>query len=285
MNFTIGLKDFVFEMITPKTSIKFKKMRLLARFPKYRNKYTTTENNGLVNINQNNVNHVIIREKATTVINEIKVKGYSDSIELGSDTVEEIIQFCDNSPFTPDRAIEQSVKISFEDKVPPGTSTSSIFSIMNPHLNSELVSGIVEDSKLINIAEKYLGTKPILMNSQIWYTFPNTLNKTHHNFGFHYDIDDYRFLKFFFYLDDVTDEHGPHVIIKTSHIEASIFKFFNRRISNEMAHERYPGNIVYMKGKRGQGFAEDTFCYHKGCYPEKRRLIFQIQFGITSKVD
>ena len=147
---------------------------------------------------------------------------------------------------------------------------------------SEYVNSIVEDQFLLEIATKYLKTTPILLNSQIWYSFPGLEKKSHHNFGFHYDIDDYRFLKFFFYLDNVGDENGPHVIIESTHLEGSLFKFFNRRISDAVAHHRYGDKVVVMKGKAGQGFAEDTFCYHKGCYPKKRRLIFQVQFGISS---
>jgi hypothetical protein len=282
MNFIIGLKDFIFEMITPKTSIKFKKMRFLARFPDYRRVHNNTTRN-VDNTNQKNIKHVILNEETDTVVNELTVNGYSESIELESSTVAKIIKFLDGTFFMPDRSIEQSVRINFKDENSP--STSSIYSILNPHLRSELMREIVEDPQLIHIAEKYLDTQPILMNSQIWYTFPNTVNRNHHNFGFHYDIDDYRFLKFFFYLDEVTDDNGPHVIIKATHNEASLFKFFNRRISNELAQVRYSEKIIYMKGKSGQGFAEDTFCYHKGCYPKKRRLIFQIQFGITNKVN
>ena len=121
----------------------------------------------------------------------------------------------------------------------------------------------------------------MLLNSQIWYTFPQESKAKHHNFGFHYDIDDYRFLKFFFYLDDVDENTGPHVIIESSHKESSIFKFFNRRISDEVAESKYKNKIKVMLGKPGQGFAEDTFCYHKGTYPLKRRLILQVQFGIS----
>jgi len=283
MSFTVGLKNFIFEMISPKTSINFKKMRFLARFPTYRKQIRSKVISDNGNINQNSLNYVILSKKTEIVVNELDVNGYSESIRLSDSTVAQIIKFCDSSLFTPDRTIDQSVSISFEDENSP--STSSIFSILNPHLNSELISEIVEDSQLFQIAEQYLHAKPILMNSQIWYTFPNSVNKNHHNFGFHYDIDDYKFLKFFFYIDEVTNENGPHVIIRATHKESSIFKFFNRRISNELADKIYSDKIIIMKGKSGQGFAEDTFCYHKGCYPEKRRLIFQIQFGITSKVN
>ena len=33
-------------------------------------------------------------------------------------------------------------------------------------------------------------------------------------FGYHYDIDGFRFLKVFFYLTDVTEIHGPHALLK-----------------------------------------------------------------------
>ena len=35
-------------------------------------------------------------------------------------------------------------------------------------------------------------------------------------FGYHYDIDGFKFVKIFFYLTEVNENDGPHVFIKNT---------------------------------------------------------------------
>ena len=87
----------------------------------------------------------------------------------------------------------------------------------------------------------------------------------------------------FFYLDDVSNDNGPHIIIKGTHNNSHFFKVFNRQISDATAEEKYGENIVIMTGNKGDGFFEDTFTYHKGSYPKKRRLLLQFEYTISER--
>ncbi|WP_377109905.1 hypothetical protein [Pseudoalteromonas sp. R86517] len=281
MGYLTGIKDFFFELMSPKTSISFKKMRLLARSPKLRERYANKLPKCKPTKEVQQSKWLTLKDENKLVLESLYQKGYAEGINLTPEAIEELIIYCDNKVFTPDRDVMGGTEVQFSDKNAPGV--SSIYSLMNPHNDSKVVQDLVELSPLKSLAQSYLGAMPVLMNSQIWYTFPIQGKANHHNFGFHYDVDDYKFLKFFFYLDKVDSDTGPHIIISGTHNESSAFKYFNRRISNNVAQKRYADKIVEMLGGAGAGFAEDTFCYHKGCFPNKRRLILQIQFGISIK--
>jgi hypothetical protein len=108
---------------------------------------------------------------------------------------------------------------------------------------------------------------------------------------FHYDLDDYRFIKFFFYLTDVDLYSGPHVLIRGSHK--------NKKLSHQLLGVRCASkpdedivgcygaeNLVTICGPAGLGFAEDATCFHKGTLPtQKERLLLQIEFAINNYGD
>ena len=280
MSYLHGIRDFIFEFLSPKTTLNFKKMRLLARFPKLRSRCKENVHyNPNETVSDRECKWLILNRDTDSILRHLQTCGYAEGISLSPEALNCLIDFCNSKQFSSDRGTDLKVPISFSDSSAPGS--SSIYSLMNPHLESEIVEQLIYSSPLRTLAECYLNAEPTLMNSQIWYTFPKEGLQAHHNFGFHYDIDDYRFLKFFFYLDDVGDDAGPHVIISGTHNEGSVFKFFNRRITDCTAFNRYPDKVITMKGCAGAGFAEDTFCYHKGQYPSRRRVILQIQFGIS----
>ena len=142
-----------------------------------------------------------------------------------------------------------------------------------------------EGKKTSSIAEKYLGCAPQFVGSQIWWSYPH-LDATGKQtktplYGFHYDIDDLKFLKIFFYLNDVDEDRGPHVIIGNTHKKKNYFEIKNRRLTDAVAVEKYGDQIKVIEGKAGEGFFEDTFCYHKGTHPNKRRLLLQFEFAIN----
>lgn len=281
MSYLTGVKDFFFELISPKTSISFKKMRLLARIPKLRERHVDKLSNHELLTQYPQSKWLTLENEDEIVLESLYKEGFAQGISLTQEAIDELIMYCNNKKFTPDRDVMGGVEVQFNNTSAPGV--SSIYSLMNPHNDSKVVRDLIEKSPLKSLAQSYLGALPVLMNSQIWYTFPTQGKEKHHNFGFHYDVDDYKFLKFFFYLDKVDSDTGPHVIISGTHNESSAFKYFNRRISNDVAQNRYRDKVVEMLGEAGAGFAEDTFCYHKGCFPNKRRLILQIQFGISVK--
>ena len=101
---------------------------------------------------------------------------------------------------------------------------------------------------------------------------------------FHYDLDDYRFLKFFFYLTDVDDKSGPHICVRASHKykKFSHILLRKRETDREIIDSYGEESLVTICGEAGFGFVEDPLCFHKGLTPtHKDRLLLQIEFATT----
>ena len=216
-------------------------------------------------------------------LKEIKKNGYSIGIALSSDQLDEVLAFCEENEVCVDRDRTDRIKIPMKDESQPLKGT--VFSYTNTYHRCEAIRKIAHDPKVLEIAKAYLGCDPKFLGSQIWWSYPHldeSGNKTKTPlYGYHYDIDDLKFLKIFFYLNDVDEDRGPHVIIGGTHKKKNYFEMRNRRLSDESAEEKYEDQIKVITGKAGEGFFEDTFCYHKGTHPNKRRLLLQFEFAIN----
>lgn len=136
------------------------------------------------------------------------------------------------------------------------------------------------------IAARYLENDPVLIGSQVWWTFARqeaVNDRSHGFFRFHYDLEDYRFLKFMFYLTDVDLSSGCHICVKGSHKKKKLrdqFSLFRDRSDKDIIDYYGSENVVTICGQAGSGFAEDPFCFHKGTIPVgKNRLILEIKFA------
>ncbi|PCJ23213.1 MAG: hypothetical protein COA97_12100 [Flavobacteriales bacterium] len=216
-------------------------------------------------------------------LQEINEKGYSLGIQLSSDLLTEILDFCEINEVCINRNKDNKTLISMVDETPPAIGT--VFSYTNTYKNCEAVRNIAHDPKIYEIVKNYLGCPPKFVGSQIWWSYPQLNEKGEkiktHLYGYHYDIDDLKFLKIFFYLNDVDEDRGPHVIIGNTHKKKNYFEIRNRRLTDEVANDKYAKQIKVITGKAGSGFFEDTFCYHKGTHPNKRRLLLQFEFAIN----
>jgi hypothetical protein len=116
----------------------------------------------------------------------------------------------------------------------------------------------------------------------MWWSFPFSGKATSQAAQmFHFDMDRFKFIKFFFYLTDVTPETGPHCYIEKSHqrIPAPVRK--DKRLSDDELSQYYSKyQFKEFCGKKGTILAVDTRGLHKGKpLTEDKRLLFQIQFS------
>lgn len=149
------------------------------------------------------------------------------------------------------------------------------------------IKKMANDPKLLEIAHKYLGKVPVLTSSFMYWIFvikegDYDLNDAAMNF--HYDLNDYRCLRFFFYLTDVDLLSGPHICIRGSHNRKKLsylLSLFRRQPEAELLDYYGSENILTVCGAAGFGFAEDVFCYHKATPPiSQDRLLLQLQFTL-----
>jgi hypothetical protein len=148
---------------------------------------------------------------------------------------------------------------------------------------------LASDPQLLTIARRYIGTEPALIGARMWWSFAGPADSTQQvkaGQGFHYDIDGYRGLTFFFYLTNVTPSSGPHVYVRGTHVRKSwrhLVSIYKARSDKEIEQTYRPENQTILCGPPGSGFAEDIFGFHKGLHPESAdRLIVQVRYGLRA---
>lgn len=274
MNFKVLLEPFS-ELLLSKSSFSYRKMRFLGRLPFIRKlRFDSSYANRLLN---KELSEVAESSLPQDMVNEISANGYSSPIKLTSDFLLYLEELVSNTPFVNLKTGNGTYSLNLQNLENP--SDAYLYNLDNPHKKNERLYQFA-DEVIKPIADAYLGAESKILNTQIWATFTDDENTYNPDFGFHYDLDDYRFLKLFIYLTDVDEESGPHQIIEKSHKSNAFFRFFNRRLEEPLA-EPYSSNVRVMLGKKGEGFFEDTLCYHKGTRPLKPRMILQIQYGIS----
>jgi len=143
---------------------------------------------------------------------------------------------------------------------------------------SDEILAIANDSRILNAVSKYFGVKPTISNINCWWSFGYRESAKEAQF-FHRDLDDFKFLKIFFYLTDVTNDSGPHIYVKGSHKINKLLEL--RRFKDEEVQNTFnPENILTLTSPKGSAFIEDTYGIHKGQLPlNGNRLLLQIQYS------
>lgn len=146
------------------------------------------------------------------------------------------------------------------------------------------------DRALQEIARAYLGCDPVYLRSELAWSYPNPAASRSERLAnaqvFHCDINDYRTLKFFFYLTPVDVGAGPHAYMKKSPTERSLrHQLLGHRcasIPEERLLAHYAANdVVTICGPAGTGFVGDPYYFHRGTSPTTAaRLMLQIEFGM-----
>ena len=152
---------------------------------------------------------------------------------------------------------------------------------------------VIENPWLRRIAADYIGAEPTLIASRLWWSFPSTRANaadldTASQGGFHYDLDDWRQIKFFFYLTDVDADSGVHVYAAGSHRRRPLrlqWKMFVGTSRESVARAWGEGCFEPIAGPAGTGFAEDPFGFHMGeVLRAGRRLILEVSYGTAARM-
>lgn len=147
--------------------------------------------------------------------------------------------------------------------------------------NSEL-QDLTFDPSLRTIASSYLNAQPILDSVTMWWSVPfKDDQKDKAAQMYHFDMDRFKFIKFFFYINDVNSDNGPHCYIRNSHRGLPEQLLKDTRITDEEIAKHYkPEDILELTAPKGSIIAVDTRGLHKGkTLISGERLLFQIQFS------
>jgi hypothetical protein len=157
-------------------------------------------------------------------------------------------------------------------------------------LDCKAALAIQQDPLLLDIAQHYLGGQAKMITTRVWWSFPtgsaSDADKNLASIGkYHFDLDDWRMLKFFFYLAPVDNGTGPHVYVRGSHKRRAL----KHQLTLLVGHSAEEVLGVYgaqspitLTGEAGLGFVEDPFGFHMGTVPAHTpRLMMEIGFGVS----
>jgi hypothetical protein len=160
-------------------------------------------------------------------------------------------------------------------------------------LDCEAARRVQQDPLLLQIAQNYLGGEARVTATRLWWSFPSErasdydLHLASQN-RFHFDLDDWRMIKYFFYVEAVDQNSGPHVYVLGSHRQRVLRHQFTLLVgqSSEEIEQVYGREaIVKLTGPEGFGFAEDPFGFHMGSLAKGApRLVLEISFGVSEKL-
>jgi hypothetical protein len=180
----------------------------------------------------------------------------------------------------------------YESGAPPGVNGAPIADYRGEILKCPTIVKLWSDPLLLSIAEGYLRRPPILKRSRLWWTFSGDQPDADRLASFsidhyHYDLDDWLCLKFFFYITDTDAESGPHSFIRGSPARRQLshqLTAFKAQPLKKLAAFYPAQDFLVLTGPAGYGFAEDPFGFHTGTVPTRRnRLILEVEYGVSTR--
>lgn len=157
----------------------------------------------------------------------------------------------------------------------------------NELLTLPVVQKLISDPTILAVTSAYLGVEPIIdIVTMWWHTAHQKTPDSNAAQLYHFDMERVKWLKFFFYLTDVTTESGPHCFVKGTHnaefVPPELLTRGYVRIQDDEMQKFFPDRIIEFNGPKGTIIAEDTAGFHKGKHVENGdRLVFQLEFCVT----
>lgn len=134
------------------------------------------------------------------------------------------------------------------------------------------------------VVTEYLGEIPMLADVRLWWSVPSTEPQTPaHSQKFHRDHEDFKQIKVFLNVEEVTTNRGPFTLLPAQ---------LSQEIADKVASEdgRYddsaifefadPSDLIVLTGPPGDGAMIDTCrCFHYGSRNEKEeRLVLVLHY-------
>jgi hypothetical protein len=228
----------------------------------------------------------------SAVIKELINHGVCLGFKLQPKTVSEICEFAETTPcFARDRQEDgflprdvAKANLARERDIVAGHYFEAVE-------QSPAIVRLAQDPALLSVAAAYIGHEPVHIRTRLWWSFPaaRVSDADLHAAAqekFHFDMNGWRTLKFFFYLTP-TDEHGgAHRCIPGSHRRRALKHQITLTVGRAVEElESFYGKdgFLTVTGEAGTGFAEDPFIFHTGSLcRDKPRLILELEFGPTA---
>lgn len=219
---------------------------------------------------------------------ELREKGYTKGATVSQDYVRAILDFCQSTNAT--LGFKDRSKVEKEEVYIPVNAVEAPFKgisyyyYYDVHNRCKAVRDVILNTDLVSVVRDYLGAEPTLLFSNIIWTFP-VYNKGQRvdevgQFGFHFDIPDFKAVAVFVYLNDVDEDCGPHVVIGGTHKRKPLQALVMNTLSRNKASKKYANRVEVFTGTSGTMVIEDIYAYHKATNPYKPRLALKFFFGV-----
>ena len=223
-------------------------------------------------------------------LRELDIQGLALGLRLPPHAVEAIARFAQQAECHADRVETHGFTVARREQAQARLGKPILLAqFFNAAARCPVIGQVAQDPLLQWLAARYLGAVPRMVGVNLWWTFPvqaREEDRDRHAHLFHRDVDDFRFLKFFFYVTDVEPDDGAHVCVVGSQgrppARSWADRWMLRRYADEEVAAAYPpSSVVEICGPAGTGFGENTFCIHKGRTPTRApRLLLQVQFAL-----
>jgi hypothetical protein len=205
-------------------------------------------------------------------------------LRLTSETVVKLGEFARSSPSFNwgDRKIFHAEEVR-AGRLPDGT--RSIVGEVVEAPQNPLVRGVSENPGLVEAVTRCLGFVPTRRYIRLLWSFvsdasPEERERAGQTIRYHFDVQSYSFLYANFYLTDVDLYSGAHAMIAGSHRAKPLrWLIGSANRSDEDIVRHYTTPEMFIEGPAGEGFLQDSSCYHKALIPRTHdRLMLQIRY-------
>ena len=143
---------------------------------------------------------------------------------------------------------------------------------MQDLIQCDSIVNVATNPLIIDFVSKYLGCLPTCYGINCMLSVGTS---GHGTTSRHRDLDDFKFVSLFIYLDDVDLANGPHAYETKTHHGIK-----NREVGSVLSElDKNPKILV---GRAGDGFLEDNWGIHYGMTlkPGKKRTCLWIRYGL-----
>ena len=184
-----------------------------------------------------------------------------------------------------DPALPQQLKKEFDNQATANENLkehNEHFTVVDQALvNCPTVKDFAFSDLVTDIASEYFNCLPALGTFNLRKSYVNTANPVKHQI-FHSDPNSIKFIKFFFYLNDVDIDGGPFCIVK-----GSLYRKFSgwldkyRWTEQEMKAIYGEDSIHYLTANVGDMIIANTTCFHRGVPPIKQdRIMLTLNYVV-----
>lgn len=223
-------------------------------------------------------------------------KKYKHLNNLGPKDFELLVQEVNNSGFAKiknffnkdelDPLREEFLKLLESEENVKQVQQGSFLQLDQPFLNSKNVLKLALNKSIVDIATSYYKCIPALGTCNLRHSNPN-FTKNNGTNKFHRDFNSpVKFLKFFIYLNNVSESEGPFTYVKGSNKRmpsnwSSRHRWEDKQITDMYGKE----SIVKCTGNYGDLIVATTVGFHKGSIPVSGpRNMLTINYVITPEL-